>query len=113
MYQDRQKTLEEHAGDLNMRQQRIEEVSIAWNSIKSLEESEGWKELVALIKTRIESLRAQIIGGTVEDTGFARGELKALEWLAQSPQTADVFLVGVKQAQEALDADKEDFIQGA
>ncbi len=110
MFQDHREKVEERARELNDRQHAVDEARIAWNAIKSLEDSEGWLELVKLTQAMIEVQRARIVDGNVEDGQFARGELKALQWFVQSPSIAEAHLVAVTQAQEALSDEVQHFV---
>ena len=110
MFQDKAQNVEERARELNDRQFVVDEARIAWNAIKSLEENEGWQELVKLTQAMIETQRARIVDGNIEDQQFARGELKALQWFVQSPSIAEAHLIAVKQAQEALADEQQHFV---
>ena len=113
MFHDHKMSVEDRANDLNERQVAIQEVTAAWNAIRSLEGVEGWKELARLAKALIETQRAKIVDGAVENADFARGELKALQWFLQAPSLAEAHLIAAQKAQEALDVDKDNFVLDA
>jgi hypothetical protein len=112
MFQYEQERLRDTAQDINDRQVALDESRIAHNSISEMAHTDGWKALTERVDEEITHLKT-CFEKPMEaiELAHVQGQIAALRWFSLIPSLSEAMLIAMAQAQKALNAEKDDFIQ--